>query len=278
MNTLVRLVSVAAALGAALVFSGCVTNTSRAPRVKVVEEFEVVESSTEKELTPAQLADLRQAVANYLRGQGLSNDRLYYVKVTFPSANPGEEPQWAVVRIGHSASQTFEVLAAYPGPDDYYPYDYYRAGYHSAAYYPGYAGFSRWGYYDPFDFNYGYYSGHRRHPRDHHKPDKPDGKPGDTPNQPPANSGQNRGGAFPPRSMSPERWARERAERNEGTRPLPARSDSVDRTYTPRPERNYPTRSEPVRSYSPPSEPVRSDPPAPSREENNRIRPEPVER
>ena len=69
-------------------------------------EFAIVESSTEKELTPAQVADLRQAVADYLREQGLSDGRTYYVKVTFPSTNPDEEPQWAIVGIGSQGERT----------------------------------------------------------------------------------------------------------------------------------------------------------------------------
>ncbi len=149
MKTIVRYLSAALALGPALVFSGCTTQTAKGPRVESVAEFTVVESSTEKELTPEQLVELREAVINYLHSQGLKGNGLYYVKVRFPPVDPAGEPQWAVVRIGNIPAQTYTVLAAYPGRDDYYPYDYYRYGYYN----PAYAGFSRWGYYVPFDYN-----------------------------------------------------------------------------------------------------------------------------
>jgi len=123
--------------------------------VEPVAEFTVVESSTEKELTPAQLAELRQAVIDYLHSQGLEGNRLPFRESHFPPANPrGRTPMGGRVRIGDMPSQTYTVLAAYPGRDDYFPYDYYRYGYVN----PAYAGFSRWGYYDPFDYNYGGYS------------------------------------------------------------------------------------------------------------------------
>lgn len=254
MKTIVRYLSAATALGAALVFSGCTTPTARGPRVESVAEFTVVESSTDKELTPEQLVELRQAVINYLHSQGLEGNRLYYVKVSFPPANPEDEPQWAVVRIGNLPSQTYTVLAAYPGRDDYYPYDYYRYGYYN----PAYAGFSRWGYYDPFDYNYGGYSRPvppRDRDHDHGKPHQPDGKPDHPPatrtrwdNTPRPNPDQPRTNAYPPRTANPERWARERSENRGGyTRSEPRNTNSGGHTSSPPPER----------SYSPP--PSRSD-------------------
>jgi hypothetical protein len=242
MKTLVRYLAAAAVLGAALVFSGCVSQTAQRPSVEPVAEFTVVESSTEKELTPAQLADLREAVINYLHSQGLRSNQLYYVKVTFPSANPEEAPQWAVVRIGNFPSQTYAVLAAYPGRDDYYPYDYYRHGYYN----PAFAGFSRWGYYDSFDYNYGGYS-RPVPPRDHGRPDKPDGKPDHPPgtrtrwnNPPRTDTDQPRSHAYPPRTANPERWARERSDNPGGyTRSEPSSSNTGGRSYSPPPERSY---------------------------------------
>jgi hypothetical protein len=287
MNTLVRMVSAVAVLATTLVFSGCANTTARKPRLEVVSEFAVVESSTSQELTPAQMEELRKAVINYLKDQGMTDNRIYYVKVAFPKVNPDDPEQWAVVRIGTTSAQTYTVLAAYPGRDDYYPYDLYHTGYHTTGYYPGYAGFSRWGYYDPFDYNYGGYS---RHPRNHHRPDKPDNKPDDKPTdkptQPPTNrwdaprrpDPENpRRGAYPPRPTSPTRWNRELPDRNGESRSLPPRGESSQRSYTPPPERSYtppPERSysPPEPSYSPPPEPVRSDPPAQQREDDNRLR------
>ncbi len=242
MKTLVRYLSAAAALGAAFFLSGCTTQTARGPRVEPVAEFTVVESSTEKELTPAQLVELREAVVKYLHSQGLRSNQLYYVKVSFPPANPEDEPQWAVVRIGNFPSQTYTVLAAYPGRDDYYPYDYYRHGYYN----PAFAGFSRWGYYDPFDYNYGGYS-RPVPPRDHGKPHKPDGKPDHPPgtrtrwdNTPRPNPDQPRTNAYPPRTANPERWARERSE-NRGYTPSEPRKTGGSSGYSsnPTPERSY---------------------------------------
>jgi hypothetical protein len=283
MNTLVRFASVAAVLGTALVFSGCVSTPARSSHLTVEPEFSVVESSTEKELTPEQIADLRQAVANYLRGQGLTDGRTYFVRVTFPTTTPDEEPQWAVVRIGGQSVQTYTVIAAYPGRDDYYPYDFYSAGYTYSNYNPGYGGFSRWGYYDPFDYNYGYY--HRPEPRNHGKSDKPD-KPDqphkpNTPVQPehkrspgPSNRWNNpsrrdddqpRGNA-PSRPPTPDRWNRDRSEPR-GSQPRPERSYPSSDRSSPSPERSHP--STPERTYTPP--PERAAPPPP---DNNR--PEPV--
>ncbi len=238
MKTIVRYLSAATVLGAAFVFSGCATQTARGPRVEPVAEFTVVESSTEKELTPAQLAELREAVVNYLHSQGLKSNQLYYVKVTFPTANPEDEPQWAVVRIGNFPSQTYTVLAAYPGRDDYYPYDYYRHGYYN----PAFSGFSRWGYYDPFEYNYGGYS-RPVPPRDHGRPDKPDHPPGTRTrwdNTPRTDADQSRSHTYPPRTANPERWARERSDNRGGyTRSEPGNSSSRDRSYSPPPERSY---------------------------------------
>lgn len=250
MKTLVRLVSVAAVLGTVLFLTGCYTKTARGPRVESVVDFAVVESSTAKELTPEQLDQLRHAVIDYLQERGFAGDRQYYVKVSFPKENPGDEPQWAIVRISNLPTQTYTVLAAYPGPDDYYHYDYYRSGY----YYPAYAGFSRWGYYDPFDYNYGGYS-RPVPPRDHGQPHQPDGKPNHPPgtrtrwdNTPRPNPDQPRTNAYPPRTANPEHWARERSENRGGyTRSEPSTSSSAGRSYSPPPER----------SYSPP--PPRSD-------------------
>ena len=291
MNTLVRFVSAAAVLGTAFLLTACVTQTSRAPRAKVVEEFSVVESSTDKELTPAQIADLRQAVANYLREQGLTDGRTYYVKVNFPTENPEDEPQWAVVRIGAQSARTYTVVAAYPGRDDYYPYDFYPAGYSFANYYPGYAGFSRWGYYDPFDYNYGAY--HRPTPRDYDhtktdkptKPDDPNDKPRHQPgprnrwDNPPGKDDDQPRGNSPRRTPDPERWNRDRTEPRDGQprlTPRPERSSpternsfSPERHSSPPPERTY--TPPPERTYSPP--PERSSPP-PARETSSRPEPE----
>lgn len=224
MKNIARFVTMAAILDSTLILSGCSSRMAKRPQLKVVEEFSIVESSTSQELTPDQIVDLRKAVISYLQEQGLTNNRIYYARVTFPAANPDEEPQWAVVRIGNFPAQTFTVLAAYPGPDDCYPYDYYRMGYHG-----GYSGFTRWGYYDPFDYNYGHYSGRARYPRDDHKPGIP------TRWNPPRNN-------HPPRDRAGGQWGRGHdpgghSPGNTGRGRPP--SPPPDRTYTPPPERAY---------------------------------------
>jgi hypothetical protein len=168
MNAFTRLIGGTLALLGALFFNGCYSPAARAPRPKSTVEFVVVESSTEKQLTPAQLAALRATVLAYLREQGLSGGRTYYVKVEFPAANPADEPQWAIVRINNLSTQAYTVIAAYPGSDDYYPYDYGRSGYSHG----GYTGFTRYDYHDPYHHDPGKYSPPRIH-YDHPKPDQP---------------------------------------------------------------------------------------------------------
>ncbi len=173
MKKLATFAPLAAVLGLVFFLSACTTpQSARVTRPRPVAEFTVVESSTKKELTPAQLAELRDAVADYLHEQGLADNRVYYVKIAFSGETPEDEGQWAIIRIGNLPKRTYTILAAYPGPDDYYPYDYY--GYNT-----GFNGLARYGYYDPFDYNYGYYN--RPAPRrDHH----PDDRPGDKPDRP----------------------------------------------------------------------------------------------
>jgi outer membrane murein-binding lipoprotein Lpp len=263
MKNLVRMVTAAAVLGSALVLAGCVNQTARRPQVKAVEEFAVVESSTSQELTPAQIAELRQAVINYLHEQGMGNGRIYYVRVTFPPVNPDDEPEWAVVRIGNLPTRSFTVLAAYPGADDFYPYEIYRS-----SYYGGYSGFSRWGYYDPFDYNYGYATNPpvppRDHPRDNHDHKRND-QPGNKPYPPPGTrtrwDGNPRTSPGEPRSHSPhpgnDRRDHDRNHKGGSHRDADgSRSPTPppERSYTPPPERSYsPPPPAPERSYSPPA-------------------------
>jgi len=268
MQTIRRHLSIAAALGAALLFTACTTQSAKGPRVETVTEFTVVESSSDQELSPQQLAEMREAILNYLQSQGLTGQRLYYVKVSFPPADPEGEPQWAVVRIANVSAQTYTVLAAYPGRDDYYPYDYYRYG----SYNPAYAGFSRWGYYDPYDYNYGGYSRPAPPYHNHGRPNQPNA-PEEKPAQPAAtrarwenpravNPDQQRPTDRPVRTANPERWSRERAERPERAYTAPRESGGAGFSRSE-------SRPAPAPSYTPaPSPaPVRSEAPAPSREE-----------
>lgn len=238
MKAFTRLISAAVVFSAGLFLTGCTTTVSKAPRHHPVADFVVVESSTERELTPMQLAEIRQVVLDYLRKEGLTDGRRYYVKVLFPAANPDDEPQWAIVRTGTNPAWNYTVIAAYPGADDYYPYDYFRHGYYT----PGYAGYPPYGHYEPFDH---YYGGHARPapPRTHPKSDKPDHPPGTytrwdhTPRT---------GSDHPPRAADPDRRDRDRDHapdrKHVDDRPAPARSGSNNspRSYAPPESRSTP--------------------------------------
>ncbi len=243
MKNLPLFAPIAAVVATVLFLAGCAApQSARVTRVQAVPDFTVVESFTQKELTPAQLAELREAVINYLQEQGLASNRLYYVKVSFPAENAGDEAQWAIVRIGNLPTRTYTILAAYPGPDDYFPNDYYRYGY-----YTGYDGFARYGYYDPFDYNYGGYSRPVPPPRDHGKPDYPTGtrtRWDGTPRTDPDNS---RGSNNPPRTGNTDRGPRD-PDRN--------RHDDGNRSWGG----SSSPRGDSGNSYTPPPAPVRSDP------------------
>src|SRR4051812_28771455 len=270
MKTLTRFVSTAAMLSAIWLFGGCVTKSSaNRPHVQPAADFAVVESSTQKELTPQQMDDLRDAVSNYLQEQGLRNDRMYYVKVAFPAANPDDQPEWAVVRIGNFPARTYTVLSAYPGADDYYPYDYYPYGN-----YTNYGQFSGYGYYEPFDYSNGVYSRPPALPRYHRpdeKPDRPDYRPDrpddkrDRPHARPDDSNDSR-----------NRWQNRRTENPRGTTP-DQRRDNTEPRDADRSRWNHnrsdggesnrtSPRSVPDRVVMPPS-PARDPSPAPSRPE-----------
>ncbi len=275
-----RFLAAAVLCGATLVFTGCVTNKSaRTPRVERLADFAVVESSTAKPLTPAQLAEIKRGATHYLQEQGLAGERMYFVKVTFASADPLADPEWAIVRIGNLPAQTYTVLAAYPGADDYYPQDYYRYGY-----YDRYGPFTRVGYsYDPFDSYHNYgggYYGPTRPPRHPHNPTQPTqpGKPDDQPVSKP-----DRPRTPPPPGLKPsypgdrDRWTRNRDDGN-SSRPVPT-SSSAGNSYTPPPAPSY---SPPPAYNPPPPPPVRSEPtpqvsPA-VRDESSRFAPQPNEK
>jgi hypothetical protein len=261
MTPLARIVAVTALSIAGLFFAGCVTQTSKVPqaakvqRVEPVPEFTVIESSTNKELTPEQLATLRESVANYLRDEGYDGKQTYDVKVDFPAEKPGDKAEWVIVRIGNRPGPTYTVLAAYQGADDYYPYEYYHYGYYD----PFYNGYPGWGYYDPY-YPYGGYwwnaspPGH--HGPGHGKPPHGGVRPGDPAvkparwEQPPAGNSMSPGSAYPPRSANPQRWAHERAASQNGSNPTAAPSGnrgSGGGSAPPPPPRDAQPQSQPVR-------------------------------
>lgn len=190
MKTLTRYFPAAAFFGALLAFSGCDTvRTAQAVPRRPDYQIAVVETSRGLELSPRQMLDLRASAVNYLAENGLTRGGEYLVRIDLTPGVPAETDQWVVIRITSTPARTYTLLAAYPGSDDFYPYDYY--GFYNF----GYPGFSRNGYYDPFDRGYtktNYYPPpvvwppRDRKPDDRdHKPDDKDHKPGDKGNSPP---------------------------------------------------------------------------------------------
>ncbi len=186
MKTLARYVWAIATLGGILFGSGCSTTSHTARTVRVVEskhlgpviDFKVVENSTDRELSPQEMTQLREAVTKYLEGEGLMGRKgEYFVRVSFPGEKAGDPDESVVVKLTNIPSSTYTLIAAYPaiGADDYYPSDYFYD-----------YGFTYWDssydYYNPP----GYYPGdyHRRfpltprHPGDIHPGDRDDGPRG----------------------------------------------------------------------------------------------------
>jgi hypothetical protein len=169
----------AAALGALLALAGCTTTTTETKTVQAVQiqpvyQMEVVEKSKDLEVTPELLAELRESTTKYLKDQGYNREGEYILKVNLTPDLPEATGQWVVLRINSQPAQSITLLAAYPGADDFYPYDFY--GYYNY----GYAGYPPYYYYDPFGFGYGYGGGYYPPvPPWHHQPggkgDRPPG-------------------------------------------------------------------------------------------------------
>lgn len=250
MKPFTRLIAVAVALGAGLFWAGCTTTVSHAPRQHPGVDFAVVESSTAKELTPAQIDELRETVIAYLHDEGLTGNQVYLVKVNFATASPDEVAQWVIVRIGNISARTIQVLAAYPGADDYYPYDHYRFGYYS----PGYYGFSRYGYNGPYYYDSGKYLPPlppRVQPKPDDRYDKPDHPPTTRTrwDRTPRTDSDQPKRHHPPRTENPEHRNRNRSDDGHHNRyadkdhssasgntpPRPAQDNSSSPSYAPPP-------------------------------------------
>ena len=265
MNTLLRYFPAAALLGALLAFAGCDTaRTAQAGPRRPDYQIAVVETSQGLELSPRQMLELRASAVNYLAESGLNRGGEYLVRIDLTPGVPAETDQWVVIRITSTPARTYTLLAAYPGSDDFYPYDYY--GFYNY----GYPGFSRNGYYDPFDRGFtrtNYYPPPVVLPPRDRKPDDRDHKPDDKGHQP-----GDRGNSPP---GTPTRWDgnrpdpdRPRTDDDRTHRPHP-RNDNGSRPHdndggaggaSPRPQQSSPAYSPPT--YSPPSPPpARSEPP-----------------
>ena len=237
MKILVRFPSAAATLGALLIFPGCDTvRTAQAVPSRMGGQVTVVEKSKGLELTPQQVTELRDSALNYLAESGLNRGGEYLLNVNLTPGQPEDTGQWVVLRISSTPARTYTLLAAYPGPGDFYPYDFYNYGY------PGY---SRYGYFDPFDYGYGK-AGYRPSapvpPREH--------KPGDKDKHPPATHTRWDGNRPIPDRPHPPDYRNDGRDRPNDCDIGSSRSGhgKGDSSSTPRP------------AYDPPPAPVRAEP------------------
>ena len=267
MKTLARYLSTAVALGALLAFAGCTTQTARAVPSRTNYQVTVVESSKDLKLTEQQAAEIRSSAVAYLKENGLSRGGEFFVKVNLTPGSPEETDRWVVLRISSLPTRTYTLLAVYPGPDDSYPFDYYRF---NGSY--RYAGFGGYGYYDPFDYgSSGYYGGGYPSPTPpphHSKPgDKDNHKPGDNDNHPPAT--HTRWDPNSPHPDTPRTWDRDHSSDNNsgsrwsGHRNSEGSSSSGSGSSSSSGSGSY-SGSSSGSSYSPPPAPSYSPPPAPS--------------
>jgi hypothetical protein len=274
MNTTARLLPIAAILSALLVWPGCsTTSTARRTPAKAPVQVTVVESSKGLELTPELLADLRRSVAKYLAEQGYGQEGEYLVKVNLTPDQPEEKGQWVVMRITNQPARTFTLLAAYPGADDFYPYDHY--GYYNY----GYPSYARYGYYDPLDFGWGYGGYYPpatvTPPRAHQPGDKRDPRPPGTRTRWDGNRPDNN---RPDHSRPDDSRPRPSYPRNDDTRGRPrdynpggsGSGHGGGGSYSPPPPPAY---NRPPQSYSPPPPP----PPTAASERNSNTRGDPTE-
>lgn len=223
MKAFARYLSAAAVLGALLVFTGCTTTTTaRTGASGRTYQIAVVESSKGLAITPQLMTELRDSVAKYLNDEGLTRDGEYVVKVNLTPGVPEDTGQWVVLRINSTPARTYTLLAAYPGVDDYYPYEFH--GYYNYSD----AGYLPYGYYDPLGYGYGYGYGGGYFPVGPVSPR--DRRPGDNNNHPPVartHWDNNRPDPDHPRSNGPER-PRPNDSRTHTDNP---RGDGRDRTH-----------------------------------------------
>ena len=206
MKTIPRLALIAAAaLGAALVFSGCTTaDVAQAGRPGHFYEMTVVQSSGPARLSPKEMAQLRESVINYVQTNGVLVNGAYYVEVKFNPVAGQDEVSWIMVKLVERDVADFQMVASYPAPYYYRPY-YNRYGYASFGNYP----------FDPFDYAYdGGYNPPRIHPREHRPNDNDHDNPTDRHHDGPSDVARNdghgdhhpRGSGGDHRSPEPRHW------------------------------------------------------------------------
>lgn len=168
MQTIARLALVtAAALGAALFFSGCTTaRMAKAERPAHFYDMTVMQSSGPVNLSAREMTRLREAVIEYVQSNGVLSNGAYYVEVKFNPAEGATEGAWIVVKLVERNVADYEMVASYSNQLPYY-YDPFYSRY-------GYASFGNY----PFDsYDYGYDGGYfppRVYPHDHRPPNDND--------------------------------------------------------------------------------------------------------
>lgn len=152
MKTFVRIGAMVTSLGLAAMFAGCSSYTSYADRRQPVRDFEIVETSTKRELTETEMAYLRAKVRDYLVQQGQTGSGDYYVKVYLAAESGLAEGEWVIVRYTRYPAGTYNIASSSP------TYGYPSYGYSSFDYYPfGFFGLSAlsFRYYDYPNYYYG---------------------------------------------------------------------------------------------------------------------------
>lgn len=132
MKTCIRLGWLVLALGLAGLGTGCVSQSAAAYRRQPANDFEVVETSTKRELTTREMAYLRAKVADYLAQQGETGSGDYYVKIYLGEEDGVREGDWVVVRYTRYPSAQLTVVDSYPTTTYpsylHYNYDYLPFG------------------------------------------------------------------------------------------------------------------------------------------------------
>lgn len=141
--------------------AGCVSQSS-AYRRQPLHDFEVVETSTKRELTTREMAYLRAKVADYLVQQGEIDSGDYYVKIYLGEEDGVQEGDWVVVRFTRYPSAQLTVVDAYPGSTYpsylHYNYDYLPFGWF------GFSALSFRYFDDPYYYGHGFPSYYPRWP------------------------------------------------------------------------------------------------------------------
>lgn len=162
MKTRIRIGWSTLALGLAALLTGCISQSSDYRR-QPAHDFEVVETSINRELTTRELAHLRAKVADYLAQQGETGSGVYYVKIYLSEDAGVEKGDWVVVRFTGYPSAQLTVVDAYPTTTYptylYYDYDYLPFGWF------GFSALSFLYFDDPYHYGSAGYYPRWSHPR-----------------------------------------------------------------------------------------------------------------